>query len=71
MAFRRTVGEGRRGIAAVAFAALIVFDASLAPGLHNSGDPTDMNDEMPMPRLAAERRRVTECPIDTRDPVQP
>ena len=37
------------GIAAVAFAVLLVFDASLAPGLHDSGDPTDMNDDMRMP----------------------
>ena len=37
------------GVTAVAFAVLIVFDASLAPGLYESGDPMDMDDEMPMP----------------------
>jgi predicted metal-binding membrane protein len=35
------------GIAALAVAVLIVFDASLAPGLHDSGEPMDM--DMPMP----------------------
>jgi predicted metal-binding membrane protein len=35
------------GIAALAFAVLIVFDAGLAPGLHDSGEPMDM--DMPMP----------------------
>jgi predicted metal-binding membrane protein len=37
------------GISTVAFALLVAFDASLAPGLHDSGDPMDMDDEMPMP----------------------
>jgi predicted metal-binding membrane protein len=35
------------GIAALAFAVLVLFDASLAPGLHDTGEPMDM--DMPMP----------------------
>jgi predicted metal-binding membrane protein len=37
------------GVAAVAFAVLVVSDASLAPGLHHSGDPMEMDDDMRMP----------------------
>ena len=37
------------GVTAIAFAVLLVFDASLAPGLYDSGDQMDMDDEMPMP----------------------
>jgi predicted metal-binding membrane protein len=37
------------GIAALAFAVVLVFDGGLAPGLHDSGVPMDMDEQMQMP----------------------
>ena len=47
--FGEAAGQGRRRSPRLAFAVLIVFDAGLAPGLHDSGEPMDMDDDMPMP----------------------
>ena len=37
------------GVAALAFAVVLVFDGGLAPGLHDSGVPMDMDEQMQMP----------------------